>query len=88
MVHVIFWLQLLPLLLTLMQSDACGEDFSKCQNQKNTLIESTFKSLTELLQNENLVSQFYVICCYYDTAICYLVICCLFLVTRIQLHES
>jgi hypothetical protein len=71
MVQVTFWLQLLLLLLTLMQSDAYyDEDFSKCQNQTNTFKESSFKHLTELLQNENLVSQFYVICCYYDTAIC------------------
>jgi hypothetical protein len=95
MVHVTFWLQLLPLLLVLRQSDADCEDFSEWRNEMTSFKETTLKRLTELEhRNENLVSQYYVICCYYDTAIvCSIMLfgyllCWLFDVSRIQLHGS
>jgi hypothetical protein len=71
MVHVTFWLQLLPLLLVLRQSDADCDDFGEWQHEMTRFKETTLKRLAELQQsNENLVSQYFVICCYYDTAIC------------------
>jgi hypothetical protein len=65
MVHVTFWLQLLPLLLTLWQSEADGDHLDESKD------ENILKRLAELEhRNEIVVSQHYVICCYYDTAIC------------------
>jgi hypothetical protein len=66
MVHVTFWLQLLPLLLLLRQSDADGDRLSEWQNEMNRFKETTLKRLAELEhRNEILVSKYYVICCYY-----------------------
>jgi hypothetical protein len=43
MVHVTFWLQLLPLLSVLRQSDADGDRLDEWQNEMNTFKETTLK---------------------------------------------
>jgi hypothetical protein len=71
MVYVTFWLQLLPLLLLLRQSDADGDRLDESKDEISSFKQNTSKGLAELEHgNETLVSQYYVICCYYDTAIC------------------
>jgi hypothetical protein len=94
MVYVTFWLQLLPLLLILRQSDADGDHLDESKDEMSSFKQNTLKRLAELeLRNKILVSQYYVICCYYDTAICSIMLfgymlCCLVVATRTQLHGS
>jgi hypothetical protein len=94
MVHVTFWLQFLPLVFTLRQPDVNGDYFREWQNEISEFKETTLQRLAELEhRNEILVSKYYVICCYYDTAVCSIMLfgyllCCLFVVARVQLHVS
>jgi hypothetical protein len=93
MVHVTFWLQLLPLLLTLRQSDADGDHLDKSKNEMSGFKQNTLKRSAELEhRNEIMVSQYFVIC-HYNTELRSLVLfdyllCCLVVVTTIELHGS
>jgi hypothetical protein len=65
MVHFTFWLQLLPLLLILKQSDADGDRLDELKGEMSRFKQDTLKRLAELEhRNEILVSQYYVFCCY------------------------
>jgi hypothetical protein len=91
MVHVTFWLQLLPLLLTLRQSDADGDRLDESKDEISSFKQNTLKRLAELEhRNEILVSQYYMNCCY-CTAIYSLMLfacLCLFVVARVELHRT
>jgi hypothetical protein len=71
MVYITFRLQLLTLLLILRQSDADGDHFGESNDEMSSFEQNILKRIVELEhRNKIMVSQCYVICCYYDTAIC------------------
>jgi type VI protein secretion system component VasF len=94
MVRVKFWLQLLLLLFILRQSAAKCDQCGELNDEISNFTQNILTRLTALeYQNEIVVSQYYVICCYCDTAICSVMLCggllcCLFVVTVIELYVS
>jgi len=71
MFRITIWLQLLPLVLILRQSDAVSDKCSEWQNEISRLNGHILKRITELEhKNEILVSQNYVTDLQYDIVTC------------------
>jgi hypothetical protein len=76
MVRVTFWMQLLLLVFILRQSAADYDHFGELQNEISSFKQNMLTRLTALEhRNGIVVRQYYVFCCYCDTAICSVMLC-------------